>query len=458
MVDQHIKDIFNAQEVFFKQQHTKTLKFRLQALKELKQAILEMENEISEALYKDLHKSGFEAYATEIGFVLEELSYHIRHLKKWVKPVNVCTGITSFPARSFIMNEPLGKVLIISPWNYPFQLMVAPLIGAVAAGNTVVLKPSEISQHTSVVIAKLIKSVFQESHVAVAQGDASVSQELLKLKFDHIFFTGSPRVGQIVMQEAAKQLIPVTLELGGKSPCIVNNDVDINLTARRIAWGKLLNAGQTCIAPDYVLVHKDVEEKLLEALSKAFVQFYGEDPSISKEYPRIISVANVVRLKTLVEGCEIYSGGMMMEKEKYVQPTILRNVTPDMEVMKNEIFGPVLPVLTFVKYDEVIHFVNQRPKPLALYCFADDRTFLKRLLNEVPSGGVTVNDTLMHITNNHMPFGGVGNSGIGSYHGKYSFDVFSHKKSVMVRGTWLDMPLRYAPFNQKLKWIKMLMK
>lgn len=458
MVDQLVKDIFHTQEVFFKTQKTKPLQFRLQSLKALKRAILEMESEISEALFNDLHKSGFEAYTTEIGFVLEELSYAIRHLKRWMKPEGVVTGITSFPARSFVMNEPLGQVLIISPWNYPFQLLIAPLIGAIAAGNTVMLKPSEISHHTSAVLAKLVNQVFQPNHVALVEGDATVSQALLKLKFDHIFFTGSPRVGQIVMQEAAKQLIPVTLELGGKSPCIVNHDVDIKLTARRIAWGKLLNAGQTCIAPDYVLVHRDVQEKLLEALAEAFRQAYGADPYTSIEYPRIITEANTVRLKTLLEGCEIYSGGHVVEKERYVEPTILKNVKAEMEVMKSEIFGPILPVLTFSHTDEVINFINQRPKPLALYCFSDDRTFLKKVINEVPSGGVTINDTLMHISNNQLPFGGVGNSGTGSYHGKYSFDVFSHKKSVMVRGTWLDVPLRYAPFGQKVKWIKMLMK
>ena len=450
--------VFKLQSDFFSQQQTKALSFRLDALCRLKTAIIQYEPEITQALHADLNKSAFEAYATEIGFILEELSYHIRHLKYWDRPESVCSGITSFPAKSIIMSEPLGKVLIIAPWNYPFQLVMAPLIGAISAGNTIFIKPSEISGNTAAVIEKLISATFDENYIAVFQGDATVSQELLKLKFDHIFFTGSPRVGQYIMQEAAKQLIPVTLELGGKSPCIVDKEIDIKLAARRIVWGKFLNAGQTCVAPDYVMVHEDIVDKFLPALVNAIQAFYGDDPASSKDYPRIISQSNTVRLSTLIEGCTVYHGGKFRIEERYMEPTILTHTKPEMAVMQQEIFGPILPVITFSSMEQVVSVINNRPKPLALYCFSDDRSFQRRILAEIPAGGVTINDTIMHLSNNRLPFGGVGNSGMGHYHGKYSFDLFSHKKSVMVRGTWLDIPLRYAPFGEKLKYIKMLMK
>jgi len=450
--------VFEHQGVFFDQQKTKSLFFRLDALKKLKAAILQFEPEIMQALQTDLHKSNFESYATEIGFVLEEIGYHLRHLKHWAKPERVPSSVTSFPSRSMILSEPLGRVLIIAPWNYPFQLIMAPLIGAISAGNTAIIKPSEISQHTAAIIQKILNAIFSNEFIAVVQGDASVSQELLKLKFDHVFFTGSPRVGQYVMQEAAKQLIPVTLELGGKSPCIVNHDVDIELAAHRIAWGKFLNAGQTCIAPDFLMVHKDVAKKFLAALVASIKKFYGSDPYTSEAYPRIITRANTIRLGSLMEGSTIYHGGKFLEDECYVEPTILTDVKPDMPVMQQEIFGPVLPVMLFSKLEEVVGFVNSRPKPLALYCFSKSRKFTNRILNEIPAGGVTVNDTLMHISNSRLPFGGVGNSGMGHYHGRFSFDLFSHKKSVMFRGTWLDIPLRYAPFGKKLNYLKMLMK
>jgi len=453
-----ISSVVIAQNIFFERQHTKTYYFRKKSLLKLRDAIKKYEPEITKALYADLHKSAFEAYATEIGFVLEEISYHLKNLKKWMKAERMPSGLASFPSKSRLMSEPLGRVLIIAPWNYPFQLIMAPLVGAISAGNTVILKPSEISVNTSKLIAKIIGETFLPEHVAVFEGDATVTQALLKLKLDHIFFTGSPRVGKIVMQEAAKQLIPVTLELGGKSPCIVDETVNIKLAAKRIIWGKLLNAGQTCIAPDYLLVHQKIKLQMLEALSHAITQFYGQNPETSKEYPRIISRANAVRLESLMEGAVVFRGGKVDVDSRYVEPTILLDVDPESQVMQQEIFGPILPVLTFEKTPEIVRFINGRPKPLALYCFSENREFIRRVLNEIPAGGVTINDTLMHIANNRLPFGGVGNSGIGHYHGKYSFDLFSHKKSVLVRGTWMDVPLRYAPFGDKLKYVKWIMK
>jgi len=294
--------------------------------------------------------------------------------------------------------------------------------------------------------------------VAIFQGDALVTQRLLQVKLDHVFFTGSPRVGQIIMQEAAKQLVPVTLELGGKSPCIVDEGVDIKLAARRIVWGKLLNAGQTCIAPDYLLVHQRVYMKILGEISKAITHFYGDNPELSEDYPRIVSTANAIRLKSFLETTKIFHGGHVDVDNRYVEPTVLVNVDVDSPVMQEEIFGPILPVLTYQDTDEVIQFVNDRPKPLALYCFSENRMFIRRILNEISAGGVTINDTLMHIANNRLPFGGIGNSGMGHYHGKYTFDLFSHKKSVLVRGTWMDVPLRYAPFGKKLNYLKWIMK
>jgi aldehyde dehydrogenase (NAD+) len=456
-IQQETSSVFTRQGIFFGQQKTKPLAFRLSALQKLKSAIKNFENEIYRALYADLQKSEFEAYATEIGFVLEEISFHQRNLKRWVKPERVSSGIASFPSKSRVLPEPLGRTLIIAPWNYPFQLIIAPLIGAISAGNTAILKPSEISVHTSAIVAKIIKATFSEEYIAVFEGDAATTKALLELKFDHIFFTGSPRVGQIVMEAAAKQLIPVTLELGGKSPCIVDVGQDLKLVAKRIVWGKLLNAGQTCIAPDYIMVHDDIKDEFVFALAEAIKSSYGNDAKENKDYPRIVSRANTERLSYLLEGATIYYGGKIDVEVKYVEPTILIDVAPEMPVLQQEIFGPIIPVLTFSDVDQVVQFVNGKPKPLALYCFSDNKSFIQRIINEVPSGGVTINDTLMHISNNRLPFGGVGNSGMGHYHGKYSFDLFSHKKAVLIRGTWLDIPLRYAPFAEKLKYIKKIM-
>lgn len=450
--------LFNRQQAFFLTGSTLDFDFRKQALQKLKSSILKHEDVIYDALYQDLRKSRFESYATEIGFTVQELGFSLKKLKKWMRPKKVSSGIVSFPARSRTTYEPVGTVLVIAPWNYPFQLLLAPLIGALAAGNTVILKPSEISVHTGLALEKIINATFDKEYVHVVTGGAEVSQQLLTLDFNHIFFTGSSRIGKIVMQAAAKKLIPVTLELGGKSPCIVDKDVNLKLAARRIAWGKFLNAGQTCIAPDYLFVHEAVKDKFIKELQQAVSRFFGEDSRQSRDYPRIISRPNMERLATLLEDVNIVFGGSYDREERFFEPTVIEGVDFDKPVMQQEIFGPILPVMTFRDPDEAIRMINGRPRPLALYVFSNRKSFQKKAIAKIPAGGVTVNDTLMHIANNKLPFGGVGNSGMGKYHGYESFKTFSNAKPVVYRGRWPDIPLRYAPYGSKLKIIKYFMR
>ncbi len=458
MENTSLQALLESQQLFFASGKTRGLSFRKEALKKLRSAILMHEEELYQALHKDLHKSSFESYATEIGFVLDELRFHLKKLHKWTQPKRVSSSLVSFPARGYKTHEPLGTVLIIAPWNYPFQLMVAPLIGAISAGNTVIIKPSEIAENTALVIEKIINSSFEKGYIHVVTGGVEISQALLKLRFNHIFFTGSSHVGKIVMQAAAKQMIPVTLELGGKSPCIVDETAPLKLTARRIVWGKLLNAGQTCIAPDYLYVHEKIKEPLIKAIIAAIKKAYGEDARKSPDFPRIITRANMERLTTLLDGAKIAYGGHYDKEEKYFEPTILDEVSFDLPVMQQEIFGPILPVLTFSDPEEIISQVNARPRPLSLYVFSKSRTFQKKIISSIPAGGVTVNDTLMHIASNKLPFGGVGDSGMGKYHGYFSFETFSNAKPVVYRGTWIDIPIRYAPYGKKLRIIKYLMR
>lgn len=450
--------LIQKQQAYFQSGETKNIHFRLKQLKILREVVVQNESLIFESLRKDLHKSEFESYATEIGFVLEELSYHIKHLKKWAKAKRVKNPLTNFPASSYQTYEPKGNVLIMSPWNYPFQLVFVPLIGAISAGNTVVVKPSEISIETARVIKKIVNNAFDSKYIEVIIGDAKEARELLKLDFNHIFFTGSERVGRIVLETAAPKLIPVTLELGGKSPCIVDEKVNVRQTARRIIWGKLVNAGQTCIAPDYLIVHEKILDKLLPELVNAIKQFYGDNPWESEEYPRIVNKANMERLVAMLEGADIYWGGGYDMENLYFEPAILNNVTFDMPSMQSEIFGPILPVMTFDSIDKLISMLRMRPNPLALYFFSNNKKHVRRILDSIPAGGVTINDTLMHFVNNKLPFGGTGNSGIGKYHGKYSFEAFSNPKPVVYKATWLDIPIRYAPFKNKIKYIRKLMK
>ena len=455
-----IQNIIDKQKELINNQITKDLGFRINALKKLKQAILKYEDKINDALYKDLKKSKFEAYATEIGISIEEINLHIKKLKKWAKPRKVKTDfLTHFYSRSYIYHEPLGHVLIIAPWNYPFQLIISPLIGAISAGNVITLKPSELSINTANVIEEMISEFFDPKYVSVIQGDKEVSQELLNQKWDYIFFTGSTKIGKIIYQSAAKNLTPVTLELGGKSPVIVNKDANLDKAAKRIVWGKLLNAGQTCISPDYLFVHKQVKTEFLNKLKFYITSFYGENPEESSFYTKIINKNNILRLQSLIKDADIYYGGNINIDNLYFEPTIINNVKADDIIMQEEIFGPLLPVLEFSELDDVINFINKRPKPLALYYFSKNKKSQKKILNQTSSGGSAINEVIMHIANNNLPFGGVGDSGFGKYHGKYSFTTFSNTKSVLKKSNLLDSNVRFAPFTDvKYKLMKRLIK
>jgi acyl-CoA reductase-like NAD-dependent aldehyde dehydrogenase len=448
-----ISDIIQQQRQFFATGKTKDVAFRLEQLKRLKQAILDNQATILEAINADLNKPEFEAYATEIG-VVREIDYAIKHLKSWVKPKKVSTSIEQFPSSACIYPEPLGVVLIISPWNYPFQLMISPLVGAIAAGNCAILKPSELAANTSRIVTQITEKTFDPAYITSIEGGVETSQELLAEKFDHIFFTGGTKIGQIVMEAAAKHLTPVTLELGGKSPCIVDSNVHIEHAAKRIAWGKFINAGQTCIAPDYLLVDRTIKNDLLTSIKQCIQEFYGDDPAKSPDYGRIINQRHFERLASFLSEGQPYIGGQTNPEERYIAPTVIDGVDWDAPVMEEEIFGPILPVLEYSDLSEAIAKINERPKPLALYVFSKDQQKQERVLRETSSGGVCINDTVMQVGVSELPFGGVGSSGIGSYHGKASFDTFSHQKSVLKRSFLLDLDWRYAPYQGKLKLIK----
>ncbi len=439
------------QRSFFMTHKTKDIQFRLVALRKLRKAIWEYEHKIYQALYADLKKSKNESYGTEIGIVLSEISMHIRNLKKWTRPQRKKTSLINFISKGYVYPEPYGVVMILGAWNYPLQLILNPLTGAIAAGNCAALKTSEYAPYTAVVIEEMLSKYFAKEYISIFHGGIEISQTLLQEKFDYIFFTGNPGVGRVIMQAAAKHLTPVTLELGGKSPAIVDKDADIDLAARRIIWGKGLNAGQTCIAPDYVMAQKDIKPALLEAMKKYLIQFWGGDPKNNEEYPRIINERHFDRLCGLIKSSTIYFGGESDRNQKYIAPTLLDNVSEQDLIMQEEIFGPVLPVMEFVELDEVFHFLNRRPKPLALYYFSNDQKKSKEIIAKTSAGGVCINDTMGHTANLDMPFGGVGESGMGAYHGKYTFDVFTHYKSVMIRSNIIDLWLKYAPYKGEIK-------
>ncbi len=448
-----VGDIIRKQRDFFKSGKTKDVAFRIEQLKTLKQAVVENQTAIIEALKADLNKPEFEAYGTEV-VVIREIDYAIKHIKSWTKPKKVATPIEQLPAFARIYPEPLGVVLIIGPWNYPFQLIISPLVGAIAAGNCAILKPSEIASHTSNVLADIIQKHFDPAYVAVVEGGVETSQQLLAEKFDHIFFTGGTAIGKIVMEAAAKHLTPVTLELGGKSPCIVDADINIEHTARRITWGKFINAGQTCIAPDYLLVDKTIKQDLLDTIQKCLREFYGNEPASSPDYARISNKKHFSRLAEFLKDGEIIIGGETNPDECYIAPTVIDRVSLEQPVMQEEIFGPILPVIEYSDVTEAIAIINERPKPLALYLFSKNKNLQERVCQETSSGGVCINDTIMQIAVSSLPFGGVGDSGIGSYHGKASFDTFSHYKSVLNRSFRLDPKWRYAPYEGKLQMLK----
>ena len=451
------KSMLHTQRAYFQTGDTKDVEFRIRQLKKLYQWITVHEQEIMDALYMDLNKSNFEAYATEIGIVKEEIRYTLKHLRKWAAPKRVPTPITQFPSKSFIYPEPYGIVLIMSPWNYPFQLTIAPLVGAICAGNCAVVKPSAYSPHTTKVIADMLRELFQEKYIAVVEGGRQENQALLNEKFDYIFFTGSVNVGKYVMEKASAHLTPVSLELGGKSPCIVDETADLKLAAKRIVWGKFLNSGQTCVAPDYILVQNSVKDKLVRYMEKYIRKMFGKDPMQNPDYPKMINEKHFNRVMGLKERAHIVCGGGSDVDMLKIEPTVLDQVTWESPVMQEEIFGPLLPVLTFYDIEEAIQMVNARPRPLALYYFTKDKQREAMMLKQVSYGGGCINDTIVHLATSHMPFGGVGNSGMGGYHGKDSFDTFTHKKSIMKKSVLLDIPIRYAPFKNKLNILKKLM-
>lgn len=453
-----IEEIIKVQRDYFKLGETKSVDFRKSKLKLLRDSIKEHEDEILNALDLDLNKSELEGYATEIGVTLADIDYAIKNLKKWSKKKKQKTSIINFPASSYTIKRPYGLSLIISPWNYPFNLALQPLVGAIAGGNCVVLKPSEFSPNTSGVISKIINSCFEPEYVSVVEGDKEVNQKLLKEKFDYIFFTGSPRVGQIVMEAASKHLTPVTLELGGKSPCIVCDDADIDVAAKRIIWGKLINSGQTCIAPDYLIVHTDVKNELIRKMTRAIKEFYGKNPMESEDYGKIINKDHFERLIGYLDNGRILIGGEYDEDKLTINPTFLENLSLDDDVMNEEIFGPILPILEFQEINEVFNIIEENPTPLALYLFTRDKAVEKQIVGEISFGGGCINDTVMHVSSHTMPFGGVGESGMGSYHGKRSFDTFSHEKSILKKSTLIDIPLRYPPYKGKFKWVEKIFK
>ena len=455
-----IRDKFNNSKAFFNTHKTKNLKFRKQQLKLLSKNIKNHENELLDALYKDLGKSKVEAYATEIGMLLKSIKLMRKELKNWSKTKQTDTPLYLFPTKSYIKKEPYGTVLIIGPFNYPVQLVFEPLIGAIAAGNTAIVKPSELTPHVAIVIKDIIEDTFDEAYVSVVEGGIEETQTLLSLPFDYMFFTGSEKVGKIVYEAAARKLIPVTLELGGKSPVIVDDTANIKVASERISFGKFTNAGQTCVAPDYILVQRKVKNDLIKALKKTITEFYGENIEKSPDFGRIVNQKHFNRLNDLIQihKDNVVFGGNSYKEDLYIEPTLLDNITNDNKIMKEEIFGPILPIITYDNFDEVLEIIQSKSKPLSLYLFSEDENMTHRVLEELSFGGGAINDTLMHLANPNLPFGGVGSSGIGQYHGKYSFDTFSHMKSYTFKSTRLESSLFFPPYKGKFKYIKTFFK
>lgn len=455
---EYIKLILDKQRDFFNLNSTKDINFRVRQLEKLREIINEYEKDIMEALNQDLGKSKFEAYSTEIGMVLSEISYVLENIKNWTKVEKVKTPIANFKSKSYIYPEPYGNVLIVSPWNYPFQLTFLPLVGVIAAGNTAIIKTSSSSIHTSRIMAKIINENFPEEFIHVLDAESEDSRKVLDEKFDYIFYTGSPNIGKLVMIKASENLTPITLELGGKSPCIVDKEGDIELFAKRIIWGKLLNSGQTCVAPDYLYVQKDIKEEFIEYLIKYIKEFYGENIEDNGDYVRIINERHFTRLIELMDKDKIVYGGDSNLEKLYIAPTIMDNINWNDKVMEDEIFGPIIPILEYDSIVEVIEEIKRRPRPLALYVFSTNEKIVAKVINSISFGSGCINDTIMHLTNPNMPFGGVGNSGMGHYHGKYSFDTFTHYKSISDKSLSPDIEMRYPPYKRGLKWVKRIMK
>lgn len=453
-----IPELVASHKAFFLSQGTKDVSYRLSLLKALKQEIIKKEQDIFDALYNDFRKSEFETYISEFGLVISELNLAIKKLKTWSRPKRVRASILTFPSKDYIYKVPYGSVLVIAPWNYPFLLAMNPLIMAIAAGNTVVLKPSELTENTSKVLTEIIKNVFPEDVCTSIEGGIPVATALLAQKWDYIFFTGSTKVGKIVAEAAAKHLTPVTLELGGKSPCIIDDTVDVKLIARRLVWGKLLNGGQTCIAPDFVIVKSSIKANLVNVIKKEITRRYSEDIIQSEDFPRIINSKNLKRLVSLIENEIIIFGGEVDEKTNYLSPTLVDSPKLDSKIMTEEIFGPILPILAYESEKDIAKILNSIERPLAFYVFSKSKSFYNKMIDTYNFGGGVINDPLVHFGNSKLPFGGIGASGMGNYHGIHGFDTFSHKKAIMKRGTWFDLPLRYAPYKGKINLLKTIFK
>lgn len=450
-----IKELVKMQRKYYNTGKTRDISFRLEQLKKLKSVVLQNEEKILLALKKDLNKSEFEGFMTEVGMFYSELDFAIKNIRKWSKTRRVRSSMVNFPSISKIIPQPYGVTLIMSPWNYPFQLALIPLVWSLAAGNCIIVKPSEYAVSTANIINDIIENNFSKEYIAVVQGNQEESEKLLLERFDYIFFTGSTNVGRIVMKSASNYLTPITLELGGKSPCIILKDADIDLTAKRLTWGKLINAGQTCVAPDYVLVHEDRKNELIEKIKYYINKYFGDNPCNNEQFPKIINERHFKRIVSLIDTDKVVYGGGYNSKTLKIEPTIVDNANWDDNIMKEEIFGPIFPILTYKDLDEVIQEIIKRPNPLAVYIFTKNKYLEDKILEMIPSGGCCINDTITHIATNYLPFGGVGESGMGSYHGKSGFDTFTHYKSVLKKLN-LDIPIRYAPYNDKL--IKVLKK
>lgn len=450
-----IKEVVLRQKKFSDLGTSKDVSFRISQLQKLKKILKDNESLLCEAIYEDIKKSKFETYVTELALVYNEIDVCIKNLDKWSKPLKVKTNILNLPAKSFIISEPYGTTLIIGAWNYPYQLTLAPLVATLAAGNTAIVKPSELPVKTSATLKKIINENFNPDYLHVIEGGVEVTQELLSYPYGKICFTGSTTVGKIVARAAAEHLTPVLLELGGKSPCFVFEDADLKLAAKRIAWGKYLNAGQTCIAPDYLLIHSSIYDKFLDELKDQIQHIVGDNALTSESYTRIINERNVQRLKKLIEPEKVFFGGKVIESENYIEPTILKNIGWDDEVMQEEIFGPIFPAIPFDDLNSVIAKIKEGPKPLALYMFTKSESIQSKILKEISFGGGCVNDTIMHIANHHLPFGGVGGSGMGNYHGEHGFKTFSHQKSIVKKTFWFEPSMKYAPYTDgKLKLLR----
>ncbi|MGB1042128.1 MAG: aldehyde dehydrogenase [Tenacibaculum sp.] len=454
----NISQLVQSQKNFFATQKTKDISFRKEALKRLQKELIKRESDITNALHADFKKSEYEAVMTETSIVLAELKMVLKNIHSWSKPKRVLPSLLNFPSSAKIHTEPYGTVLIIAPWNYPYQLAFAPLLGAIAAGNTVVLKPSELTPNTSKITKEIIEAVFDKNHVSVIEGGVSVSQKLLAERWDYIFFTGSVPVGRIVAKAAAEHITPITLELGGKSPCIIDKTANIKLAAKRLVWGKFINGGQTCIAPDYLLIQNEVKSDFIQHFKEELQKAYGENPKNSEDYPRIVNTKNFDRLALMLQNENCIIGGDTDRDQCYIAPTLIDEPNLDSEVMKGEIFGPIFPMISYKTEEEIHAIITKYDKPLAFYIFTKNKKLAKKMIAKYSFGGGTINDTTVHFANHRLPFGGVGESGIGGYHGKQTFDTFSHKKGVVTRGNWLDITTRYAPYKGKLKQLKTLMK